>query len=69
MFFSQRGKKIAVISAHPDDETLGAGGSIAKLVEGGNRVYSCVVTQGYEPDWDEAQLKRAKAKRRWRSRC
>lgn len=60
MFFNQSGKTIAVISAHPDDETLGAGGSIIKLVDGGNKVFSCVVTQGYAPDWSSNQLATAR---------
>ena len=31
--------KIMVISPHPDDETLGAGGSILKFKDLGNEIY------------------------------
>lgn len=39
-------KKILVISAHPDDEVLGMGGTIAKLTQAGNEVYVLIVTDG-----------------------
>ena len=51
---------ILVISAHPDDETIGAGGTILKHVDQGDSVYWCVVTQGYSPPWTEETLKKAK---------
>ena len=35
-------KTVLVISAHPDDETLGAGGTIAKLVKKGYSIYSII---------------------------
>ena len=40
------GKKILIVSPHPDDETLGAGGFIKKLVENDNivNVPLCLVT-------------------------
>ncbi len=36
--------RIAVVSPHPDDETLGAGGSIFKLKDEGNEIYWVNVT-------------------------
>lgn len=39
-------KKILVIAAHPDDEVLGMGGTIAKLVKEGNEVNILIVTDG-----------------------
>lgn len=39
-------KKILVIAAHPDDEVLGMGGTIAKLVKDGNAVDVLIVTDG-----------------------
>ena len=39
-------KKILVIAAHPDDEVLGMGGTIAKLTQTGNEVYVLIVTDG-----------------------
>lgn len=40
---------ILVIAPHPDDEILGAGGTIAKNVAEGNDVFVCVVTSGKLP--------------------
>lgn len=39
-------KKILVVAAHPDDEVLGMGGTIAKLSKAGNEVYILIVTDG-----------------------
>lgn len=39
-------KKILVIAAHPDDEVLGVGGTMAKLCLEGNEVYVLIVTDG-----------------------
>ena len=39
-------KKVLVIAAHPDDEVLGMGGTIAKLVNDGNTVDVLIVTDG-----------------------
>lgn len=39
-------KKVLVIAAHPDDEVLGMGGTIAKLVKEGNTVDVLIVTDG-----------------------
>lgn len=51
-----------VIGAHPDDEVLGPGGTIAKLAhEGGEKVYVLVVTDGsstqYPGDKKKRQMK------------
>jgi len=47
MFDSLRGmKKVLVISAHPDDEVLGMGGTIAKLTATGCEVQLLIVTDG-----------------------
>lgn len=48
--------KVLVISAHPDDETIGAGGTIARHVDQGDKVYWCIVTQGYSPPWPRKSL-------------
>jgi LmbE family N-acetylglucosaminyl deacetylase len=37
-------KNIIVISAHPDDETLGAGGTLLKHVANGDRIHWLIVT-------------------------
>ncbi len=39
-------KKILVIAAHPDDEVLGAGGTIAKLAADGMECHLLIVTDG-----------------------
>lgn len=36
--------KIMIISPHPDDETLGAGGSILKFKDLGNEIYWLNIT-------------------------
>lgn len=41
-------KNVIVISAHPDDETLGAGGTILKHVANGDNVYWVIVTNVFE---------------------
>lgn len=41
-------KKIIVISAHPDDETLGAGGTLLKHKENGDEIYWLIVTNVFE---------------------
>ncbi len=63
MFFEeQKGKRrVAVISAHPDDETLGAGGTLARHVENGDEVHACIVTKAYTPDWEEGLIEKARA--------
>lgn len=52
--------KVLVISAHPDDEVIGAGGTIARHVDNGDEVYWCVVTEGYSPPWSEEYLETAR---------
>ena len=39
-------KKILVIAAHPDDEVLGMGGTIAKMTAEGAEVHLLIVTDG-----------------------
>lgn len=38
--------KILVIAAHPDDETLGCGGTIARLASDGHEVWCCAMADG-----------------------
>ena len=40
-----------VIAPHPDDEVLGAGGTIARLAAAGADVYVAVVTEGRAPEF------------------
>lgn len=38
--------KFLVISVHPDDETLGCGGTLLKYKEAGDKIYCAFVTEG-----------------------
>jgi LmbE family N-acetylglucosaminyl deacetylase len=49
--------KVLVIAPHPDDEVIGAGGTIVKHVQHGDEVHLCVVTKAYVPDWSEEIIK------------
>ena len=40
---------VLVIGAHPDDESIGVGGSIAKHVEKGDSVYIVLFSIGHKP--------------------
>ncbi len=40
------GNKIAVIAAHPDDEVLGCGATIAKHIEKGDEVFVLILAEG-----------------------
>lgn len=47
-------KKVLVISAHPDDEVLGAGGTIAKLSTEGVECHLLIVTDGSSSQYRES---------------
>lgn len=49
--------KVLVIAPHPDDEILGAGGTIAKRSAAGDAVYVCIVTRGAEPLYRDADVR------------
>ena len=53
--------RVLVFAAHPDDEVIGAGGTIARHVARGDEVCLCVVTQGYAPLRSERDLAAARA--------
>ena len=38
--------KVAIIAAHPDDEILGCGGTIAKHVKAGDEVHILILAEG-----------------------
>jgi LmbE family N-acetylglucosaminyl deacetylase len=47
---------ILVIAPHGDDDVLGCGGTIAKHVNCGDDVYTCIVTMAYTPEWTAKQI-------------
>ena len=49
--------KILVISAHPDDETLGCGGTLLKHRGQGDELYWLIVTQAFQPQWSTETIK------------
>jgi LmbE family N-acetylglucosaminyl deacetylase len=52
---------VLVIAPHPDDEVLGAGGTMARLAAEGREVHVCIVTSGEPPRYDTAQTERVRA--------
>jgi N-acetylglucosamine malate deacetylase 1 len=38
--------RILTVAAHPDDETLGAGGTLARLAAAAHEVHVCILTEG-----------------------
>lgn len=51
--------RILFIAPHADDETIGAGGAIARHSALGHEVFWCIVTRGYKPQWPAKALKKA----------
>ncbi len=49
--------RVLVIAPHPDDEVLGCGGTILNHNKDGCKVYLCIVTKAYTPDWSKEFLK------------
>lgn len=54
-------RNVLVISTHPDDETLGCGGTLLRHRAAGDPLYWLVATQGYQPKWS-AEIIERKAK-------
>jgi LmbE family N-acetylglucosaminyl deacetylase len=50
--------RILAISVHPDDETLGCGGTLLRHAAGGDELAWLVVTQGHPPQWPAEVLER-----------
>lgn len=61
-------KRLLTILAHPDDESFGSGGSLAKYAREGVEVHVCIVTDGaagsYDPDVVNSTEARRLAERR-----
>lgn len=48
-------ERVLVIAAHPDDEVLGMGGTIAKLAESGNDIALLIVTDGSSTQYKDKE--------------
>jgi LmbE family N-acetylglucosaminyl deacetylase len=52
---------ILIISVHPDDETLGCGGTLLKHRDRGDSLHWLIVTQAHEPQWSKDVIERKAA--------
>ena len=52
--------KVLCISAHPDDETLGCGGTLLKHAGDGDALYWLIATRAYEPVWSKEKIEAKK---------
>lgn len=50
--------KILAISVHPDDETLGCGGTLLKHRAAGDSLFWLIITQAHEPQWSAEDIQR-----------
>ncbi len=48
--------KILVTAAHPDDEVIGMGATIKKMVKKGNNVHLCVVSEGASGQYTDKKM-------------
>jgi LmbE family N-acetylglucosaminyl deacetylase len=55
--------RVLTVAAHPDDETLGAGGTMAWHAAQGDTVWACVLTDGVTSRHDKVQLQAECAQR------
>lgn len=53
-----------MVAPHPDDEVLGAGGTIAKLSAAGDHVYVVIVTRGFPPAFDDELIETGRGEAR-----
>jgi len=47
---------ILVIAAHPDDEVLGMGGTIKKLVKKKNKIHLCIISEGTSAQYENKKM-------------
>ncbi|WP_171173130.1 PIG-L deacetylase family protein [Ruegeria sp. HKCCD8929] len=55
-FINTNGGPVLVVAPHPDDEVLGAGGTIARLAGEGREVHVAIVTRGQQPRFSQDQI-------------
>lgn len=51
-----RDRTVLVVGAHPDDEVLGAGGTISKHVDSGDEVHVLIVTEGASQQYKDISM-------------
>jgi len=51
-------RKVLVVSAHPDDEVLGTGGTILKHKKHGDEIYWLIITKTFKPKWTSDIIKK-----------
>jgi LmbE family N-acetylglucosaminyl deacetylase len=61
MTMVSRIRRALVLAPHPDDEVLGCGGTIARIVAEGGEVQVAIVTRGQPPRFDAAQVEQVNA--------
>ena len=49
-------KRILIIAAHPDDEILGCGGTVANLIKLGYEAYTVILGEGKTSRWNNAGI-------------
>ena len=62
------GNKILVVAAHPDDEVLGCGGTIARLTQEDKKVYVVILGEGITSRYKERKVANQKLVKDLRSR-
>ena len=61
MSLIDRIETVLVLASHPDDEILGCGGVIARLVDSGKAVDVAIVTRGMAPAYPVEQVEQVVA--------
>ena len=54
---------ILIIAAHPDDEVIGCGGTIAKLINEGQKIFILFMAEGVTARFEKNQIDSIKAKK------
>ena len=55
--------KNLIIAAHPDDEVIGCGGTIAKLISEGQKIFILFMAEGVTARFEKNQMDSFKAKK------